>query len=144
MANRLYQRRDPLLPGLLLGVALLSSAAVPAEAASASFVVSLSVPAACFIQAPGTIAVSDGATSSGDVTEACNVPGGYTVTASYRSLAADEGAVMLYDGQTISLPSDGQVIVRTSSVATVRQIAYQLTSTHLDSPLAVSLSITPV
>lgn len=128
-----------------LGLALtaLAVSASPAAAASASFTVTLRVPAACFVQAPQGLVVSSGGSTSGTVVEACNVPGGYTVTASYRPLAADEGATLQYDGAQISLPASGEVVVHVSDVATIKQVAYALQSAHLDAPLAISLNIQP-
>jgi hypothetical protein len=114
----------------------------PAMAAGATFTVSVTVPAACFVQVPSDLSISDGGSTSGTVVEACN-SGGYTVTANYRALAADEGAVLQYNGQTINLPADGEVVVRVSTMATIKQVAYALQSTHLDAPLALSLNIEP-
>jgi hypothetical protein len=118
------------------------AAAGPALAAEGTFQISLRVPAACFVQVPTALVVNDGGSTSGTVVEACN-SGGYTVTASYRPLAGDEAAVLQYNGQTIALPASGQVVVRTSGVATIKTIAYQLQSSHLDAPLAISLQISP-
>ena len=114
----------------------------PAMAASAGFTVSLRVPAACFVQTPSDIVVNDGGSASGTVVEACN-SGGYTVVANYRALGADEGAVLRYDGRTIPLSADGEVVVRVSNVATIKQVAYALQPTHLDAPLQISLNVQP-
>jgi hypothetical protein len=141
MVSLFASRRNRLLASLLLAPVLLSILPVPAIAAEASFVVTLRVRAECFVQTNGAIMVANGGASSGSVVEACNVPGGYTVTANYRSLANDESAVLEYNGQVIQLPASGQAVLRTSDMATIKSIAYQLTSTHLDSPLAISLSI---
>ena len=114
----------------------------PAMAGSASFRLSVTVAAACFVQVPSDLVVGDGGSTSGTAVEACNT-GGYTVTASYRALAADEGAVLQYNGQSINLPTDGEVVVRVSTMATIKPVAYALQSTHLDAPLSVSLNIQP-
>ncbi len=74
--------------------------------------------------------------------EACN-SGGYTVTANYRELASDEGAVLQYNGETINLPADGQVVVHVSNMADIKPVAYALQSVHLDQPLALSFNVQP-
>ena len=66
-----------------------------------------------YLGAVSALAVSDdgqwaagvfGGSVSGTVIEACNA-GGYQVIAQYRPLAADEGAVLQYAGQSIPLPA---------------------------------------
>ncbi len=125
-----------------LGVARLAGAG-PVAAGSASFNVRLRVPVECFVQTATQMVVNDGGQAFGNVVEACNVPGGYIVTATYRTLASDEGAVLQYNGQTVNLPASGTAVVRVSNLATIKQVAYELTSQHLDAPLAINLNIHP-
>jgi hypothetical protein len=125
-----------------LAAAMLCSSAAPALAASTGIEIGLTVPQACFVQTPAGITVNDGGLTSGTAWEACN-SGGYIVTANYRELGQGEGAVLIYNGMAIDLPASGQVVVRVSDIATIKQIGYQLQSSHLDTPLQVSLNVQP-
>jgi hypothetical protein len=123
-------------------LALVLASAAPAVAATTSFRIEARVPVSCIVRAETPLEVSDGGQVTGQAFEACN-SGGYQVIAQYRPLASDEAAVLQYAGQTIQLPASGQAVVHVSSMATIQQVAYQLQSTHLDSPLAISLSVEP-
>src|SRR5580658_5225237 len=88
-----------------LGVWLLCGWATPAPAAGVGLQVSVSVQAACFVHDDTPIQLSGGGGEvSGAVVVACN-SGGYSVVANYRPLAADEAAVLQYDGQSFDLPA---------------------------------------
>jgi len=146
----LFDRRQPslrslangLLRGLVLGgVALIQPGA--ALAAGGGFRVTASVPVMCLAHADSAITLTDGAASSGKVTEACNKVGGYTVVATYRPLDADEHATVVYDGVQIKLPANGSVVLHTSSRATIISVAYSVSDVHVNSPIDLELDAQP-
>lgn len=120
---------------------LLTYPTLAAAQASSSFTVSAQVPYLCFVIPQSDLVITDGSNASGQVTEACNKGGGYTVMATYRELAEDETAVLEYNGQTVELPHGGQVALRVSNLATIKTVSYAVQSAHLDQPVSVSLSL---
>ena len=126
-----------------LSVAGLLTLPAVAGAASGGFTVSVRVPVRCVISTPSDVVAVDGQVTQGTVTESCNKAGGYTVVANYRPLDADEDAVLVYGGATITLPHDGQAVIKTSNWADIAAIGYQFQNAHLHQPLALALSINP-
>lgn len=110
--------------------------------ASQSFRLKARVPVSCWVRPDRTVEAAPGAT--GSVVEACNNPGGYTVTAQYRQLNAGENARMIYNDRAIDLSSSGQQMLRQSSIATIRTVSYQFENVHVDQPLILSLTIQPL
>lgn len=110
--------------------------------ASQMFRIRARVPVACWVRPDAPIFAVPG--TSGEVTEACNNPGGFTVTANYRPLLATEKAEIIYDNQAHSLDGIGSRLLRHSSVATVKQVSYRFGEVDLESPLTLNLVIQPI
>lgn len=66
------------------------------------------------------------------------------VMAAYRPLKAQESARMIYDDQTLDLAKSGTQLLRRSSIATIKRVAYRIASAQLDEPLTLSLTIQPI
>lgn len=127
--------------------ALLGALAVPgmAEAkntASQTFRINARVPVACWVRPDQTVRAGEGL--SGNVVEACNNPGGYTVTAQYRPLMAGESARMIYGDRSLELSPTGGQELRRSNMATIRSVAYRFDSVNVEAPLTLSLTIQPL
>lgn len=120
-----------------------SAAATPGRSqAGATYRVTARVPLACWVRLENPLIAQEGA--SGAVTEACNNPGGFMVMAAYRPLKAQESARMIYDDQTLDLAKSGTQLLRRSSIATIKRVAYRIASAQLDEPLTLSLTIQPI
>ena len=100
------------------------------------------VPVACWVRPTGALLASPGV--GGSVMEACNAPGGFTVSATYRSLGDSEKASLRYAGRTIDLSRDGEQVLRRSNMATIRSVDYQFEDVELSAPLVLSLTIQPI
>ena len=81
---------------------------------------------------------------AGSVVEACNSPGGFTVSASYRPLKSNETASLNYGGRLINLTPSGEQELRRSNMATIRTVDYRFEEVELDEPLILSLVIQPI
>lgn len=124
-------------------VMLISAPAAMAQGRSGgTYNLRATVPVACWVQpASQVIAATD---AGGSVIEACNSPGGFTVSAFYRPLALNEKAHMIYDGSRLDLAKSGQQLLRMSSMATIRTIDYRFEEVDLETPLVLSLTIQPI
>jgi len=100
------------------------------------------VPVACWVRPAGTVLASPG--RAGSVVEACNAPGGFSVSASYRPLADSERASLYYGGRLIDLSKSGEQHLRRSSLATIRTVDYEFGEVQLAEPLVLSLTIQPL
>ncbi|MFN3815118.1 hypothetical protein [Brevundimonas sp.] len=100
------------------------------------------VPVACWVRPSGALLASPGV--SGSVVEACNAPGGFTVSAQYRALGESETASLRYAGRVIQLSRSGEQILRRSNLATIRTVDYQFDDVELTAPLILSLTIQPI
>lgn len=110
--------------------------------ASNTYRVVARVPVACWVRPEATMIAQGGV--SGDVLEACNNPGGFTVTANYRPLKSTEKAEMFYGGNHVDLSKSGAHVLRRSSMATIKRIAYRFGAIEVDEPLVLSLTIQPI
>lgn len=127
----------------LAAAGLTSSAAFAGEGqASGVYRLRATVPVACWVRPAGTVLA--GENLAGSVVEACNAPGGFTVSASYRPLSGVESAGILYDGRSIDLSRSGQQVLRRSSMATIKTVNYQFDRVRLDEPLVLALTIQPL
>lgn len=97
---------------------------------------------ACWVRSDRLLLAS--ADAVGEVVEACNSPGGFTVVAQYRQLKLTEAAKMIYDGQRIDMAKGGSQMLRRSSMATIKRVAYRFDEVTLDEPLVLSLTIQPI
>lgn len=109
---------------------------------SGTYRLSARVPVACWVRPAGAVLAGPGRT--GSVIEACNNPGGFTISASYRPLAATEKARLRYADRMIDLSKSGQQVLRRSSMATIRTVNYQFDEVELVEPLILSLTIQPI
>ena len=100
------------------------------------------VPVACWVRPTGTVMAENG--RMGSVVEACNSPGGFTVSAQYRPLSLTEKAVMFYGDRMFDLDKSGGQILRRSSIATIRSVSYRFDEVELDQPLILALTIQPI
>ena len=131
-------------------VAVVSGAIVLMYAGSAgaedqvggTYRVRASVPVACWVRPTSTILAGTGL--GGSVIEACNSPGGFTVSASYRPLGLTEKAHMFYGGSKLDLAKSGQQELRRSNMATIRTVDYRFEEVTLDAPLVLFLTIQPI
>lgn len=110
--------------------------------AGSTYRVTARVPVACWVRPAGTILA--GAGLAGSVVEACNSPGGFTVSANYRTLGGAEKATLRYGDRLIDLSKSGQQELRRSSMATIRTVNYQFDDVQLDEPLVLALTIQPI
>lgn len=107
-----------------------------------TFRVTARVPVACWVRSDATVIAQSG--QSGGVLEACNNPGGFTVTANYRPLKTSEKARMVYDNRAVDLAASGAQVLRHSSIATIKRVNYSFGDVQLDEPLVLSLTIQPI
>lgn len=112
------------------------------DSGTQTFIVRARVPVSCWVRPDREIVAGEGVT--GSVIEACNNPGGYTVTANYRPLAATEQAQMVYNNRRIELSKMGGQMLRRSNVATIRTVSYRFQNVKLEEPLTVFLTIQPI
>lgn len=110
--------------------------------AGATFQVTARVPVACWVRPDVTVMAGEGL--GGSVVEACNNPGGFTISANYRPLLATEKAEMVYDNRSFELAKSGQQLMRQSSMATIKRIEYRFGAVQLEAPLVLSLTIQPI
>lgn len=132
---------------LLAIVAGLTAVAAPQIAsagptAGGSYRLRATVPVACWVRPTGTVMAETG--RMGSVIEACNSPGGFTVSAQYRPLAASETATITYGDRSLNLTRTGTLELRRSSMATIRTVDYRFEDVQLDAPLILALTIQPI
>lgn len=108
----------------------------------ATFRVTARVPVACWVRPDRTVLASAGA--AGSVVEACNNPGGFTVSANYRPLMATEKARLIYGDRMLDLARTGDQILRRSNLATIRTVDYRFDEVELEQPLVLALTIQPI
>lgn len=100
------------------------------------------VPVACWVRPAGSVIAETG--RSGSVVEACNSPGGFTVSAQYRPLAASEKAKIVYGNRALNLAKSGMQELRRSNMATIRTVDYRFDEVELQQPLILALTIQPI
>ncbi|MET4684905.1 hypothetical protein [Brevundimonas faecalis] len=134
--------------GALLAIAAGAMVAATATGASAastaghSYRLRATVPVACWVRPAETVMAEAGRT--GSVVEACNSPGGFTVSAHYRPLSDKEKARMIYGDRALELSKSGIQELRHSNMATIRSVAYRFDEVELDEPLILALTIQPI
>lgn len=127
----------------VLGVTALSIGAAAAQPeATGVWRVSASVPVSCWVQPTGGMTAE--ADAQGQVIEACNARGGFSVSANYRPLANHERARLRYDNAELELSHSGSQVLRHVPNATIRRVSYQFDTVVLDSPLVLHLTIQPL
>lgn len=136
--------RKSITTGLALAAGLFAApAAVQAmDAGTQTFQVRAHVPVSCWVRPDRDIVAGEGVT--GSVIEACNNPGGYTVTAHYRTLSTNEQAQMVYNNRPVQLSRTGGQMLRRSNMATIKSVNYRFQNVSLEQPLTVFLTIQPI
>lgn len=110
--------------------------------AGGSYQLRATVPVACWVR-PNTALMAETG-RMGSVTEACNSPGGFTVSAQYRPLADTENARIIYGDRSLNLAKTGTLELRRSTMATIRTVDYRFDDVQLDEPLILALTIQPI
>ena len=140
MVDRLQNQTVAAVSGAI--VLMCAGSAVAEGQADGTYRVRASVPVACWVRPTGTLLAGTG--RGGSVVEACNSPGGFTVSASYRPLGLTEKAHMLYGDSKLDLAKSGQQVLRHSNIATIRTVDYRFEEVTLDAPLVLFLTIQPI
>ena len=107
-----------------------------------SYRLKATVPVSCWVRPSSTVMAETGRT--GSVVEACNSPGGFTVSAQYRPLAASEKAKIIYGDRSLNLAKSGMLELRRSNMATIRTVDYRFDEVELEQPLILALTIQPI
>ena len=107
-----------------------------------SYRLKATVPVSCWVRPSGTVMAENG--RAGSVVEACNSPGGFTVSAQYRPLAASEKAKIIYGDRSLNLAKSGMLELRRSNMATIRTVDYRFDEVELEQPLILALTIQPI
>lgn len=110
--------------------------------AGGSYQLRATVPVACWVRPNTALMAETGRT--GSVIEACNSPGGFTVSAQYRPLAENEKARIIYGDRSLDLAKTGILELRRSNMATIRTVDYRFDHVQLDEPLILALTIQPI
>lgn len=132
------------LAAATLGLGLFAAAA-PAMAGSTAggtYRLRASVPVACWVKPTSPVMAESG--RAGEVVEACNSPGGFTVSAQYRPLSPTEKAILFYGDRILDLDKSGGQVLRRSSIATIRSVSYRFNEVELEQPLILALTIQPI
>jgi hypothetical protein len=133
---------------LFLALAACAAAILAPQVAAAgptaghSYRLRATVPVACWVRPTGTVMAENG--RAGSVVEACNSPGGFTVSAQYRPLAASEKAKIIYGDRSLNLAKSGMLELRRSNMATIRTVDYRFDEVELEQPLILALTIQPI
>ncbi|RJT21865.1 hypothetical protein D5I55_15530 [Chakrabartia godavariana] len=110
--------------------------------AGGSYQLRATVPVACWVRPDAAVMAENGGT--GAVIEACNSPGGFTVSAQYRPLSDTESARIVYGDRALKLAKTGMLELRRSNMATIRTVAYRFDDVQLEQPLVLALTIQPI
>lgn len=142
--NKLMSAKRRALLGITVGVAIVGAPHVAAAGPTAgnSYQLRATVPIACWVRSDATVMAETG--RAGSVIEACNSPGGFTVSAQYRPLSDTETARITYGDRALSLAKTGMLELRRSNMATIRTVAYRFEDVQLDQPLVLALTIQPI
>jgi hypothetical protein len=129
--------------GVVASTLLAAASQAHAESSStATYRLTATIPVACWVRPSTAVSAAPGA--GGQVTEACNSPGGFTISASYRSLSVGERARLSYGDRVVDLAPNGFQELRRSSLATIQTVRYRFADVALDSPLILALTIQPI
>ncbi|WP_326524687.1 hypothetical protein [Sphingomonas sp.] len=116
--------------------------ALARESASGSFQISATVPLACWVNHTTQADPLTGTT--GQVTEGCNSPAGYTVSVMHRPLSLVERAELIYGSHRINLSAIGTQEVHRQYGPRIQQIAYRFGTVSLETPITLSMTIQPI
>lgn len=144
MTKLMRSRRHALLAAVAIAVTAFASPQIASAGpkAGGSYQLRAVVPVACWVRPDATVVAETGRT--GSVIEACNSPGGFTVSAAYRPLKQTEKARMTYGERSLNLTKSGNLELRRSNMAAIRTIAYRFDDVQLEEPLILALTIQPI
>ena len=143
MTKKISAKRRMFLALAACAAAILApQVAAAGPTAGHSYRLRATVPVACWVRPAGTVLAETGRT--GSVVEACNSPGGFTVSAQYRPLAASEKAKIVYGDRSMNLSKSGMLELRRSNMATIRTVDYRFDEVELEQPLILALTIQPI
>ncbi|MGH7028674.1 hypothetical protein [Brevundimonas sp.] len=140
--QRSAKRRAFLAIAAGLAAVLAPQMASAGPSAGYSYRLKATVPVSCWVRPSGTVMAETG--RAGSVVEACNSPGGFTVSAQYRPLVGSEKAKIIYGDRSLNLAKDGMLELRRSSMATIRTVDYRFDEVELNEPLILALTIQPI
>jgi len=130
--------------GVSFCVATFAQPALANDSAEGAMRVSARVPALCMLTSATTIASEDRAVARSTIFEICNTNRGFQVVASHRPLAQGERADVTYDGLSTPLGQSGLSVVQFRQGARHGPVDVRVATEELQSPLAISFSMTPV
>jgi hypothetical protein len=143
MTKKISAKRRMFLALAACAAAILApQVAAAGPTAGHSYRLRATVPVACWVRPTGTVMAENG--RAGSVVEACNSPGGFTVSAQYRPLAASEKAKIIYGDRSMNLSKSGMLELRRSNMATIRTVDYRFDEVELEQPLILALTIQPI
>ncbi|AYG95359.1 hypothetical protein D8I30_09355 [Brevundimonas naejangsanensis] len=143
--TKLFPAKRRALLAIAAGLTAMAAPQIAAAGPTAggSYQLRATVPVACWVRPNETVMAESGRV--GSVIEACNSPGGFTVSAQYRPLAESEKARITYGDRSLDLASSsGMLELRRSSMATIRTVDYRFDDVQLDAPLILALTIQPI
>lgn len=136
------KRRTFLAIAAGLAAMLAPQVAAAGPTAGQSYRLRATVPVACWVRPDKTVMAEAG--GMGSVVEACNSPGGFTVSAQYRPLSATEKVRITYGDHPLELARNGMLELRRSNLATIRTVNYRFDDVELEQPLILALTIQPI
>ena len=125
---------------LAAGVAQASTSS-SAGTGTGTFRISAMVAPSCSIDSGGPVNIVEGESRS--VVEACNIAGGFTVSANYRQLGSQEKVSLWYGNEAFALSASGMHMLGQSPVATIRDMMLRFDDVQLDAPVVMTLTIAP-
>ncbi len=142
--TKLMQAKRRALLAIAAGLTMAAAPQIAAAGPTAghSYKLRATVPVACWVRPDRTVMAETG--RMGSVVEACNSPGGFTVSAQYRPLSETEKARIIYGDRSLDLTKTGLLELRRSSMATIRTVDYRFDDVQLDEPLILALTIQPI
>ena len=118
-----------------------AGAAQAAGSSTGTFRISATVAPSCSINSGGPVNIVEGESRS--VVEACNIAGGFTVSANYRQLENQERVSLWYGPDAFALNASGMHILRQSTMATIRDMVLRFDDVQLNAPVVLTLTIAP-
>lgn len=118
-----------------------AAASTGASTGTGTFRITAMVAPSCSISSGGPVNIVQGESRS--VTEACNISGGFTVSANYRQLGSQEKVSLWYGNEAFALSASGMHTLGQSPVATIRNMMLRFEDVQLDAPVVMTLTIAP-
>jgi hypothetical protein len=135
----------PIFAAFAVSLLTIPSAALAGSAGIITFQISAHVDSFCRISAPqdAPINIVNGQAEIGAISEICNTPSGYDVTAKFSNL---DGGTLNVAGQGYAIDTTG-LSVRHSNQARVQTVNWQLADAELiqpNAPVFMQVTITPI